>query len=128
MISVAAFRGLFSKGRLEEARNSVMGFYQLVHRHATASGVNYLLEVDETNGAFRCMKDLPVTNVTDSLRLCSRLSVNHAGAGSITFTFEPDGFVEDDDNIRRFTVYDTDTHDSLAFYISPLGIMEVVKK
>lgn len=128
MFSIPAFRGLFAKSRLEESRNNIVAFYQAVHRYATASGVDYILEVDKSNATFRCMKDLPATEVRDSLRLGTGLSVNHAGAVSITFTFEPDGFVEDDDNIRRFAVYDTDTRDSLTFYISPLGVMEVVKK
>ena len=128
LISVPSFRGLFTKGRLEESRNSVFGFYQAVQRYATTSGVDYILEVDETNRTLRCMKDLPTTVVKDSLRLSDMLSLSHAGAGSLKFTLGADGFVEDNDNIRRFTIYDSDAKDSLVFYISPLGIMEVIRK
>jgi prepilin-type N-terminal cleavage/methylation domain-containing protein len=127
LLAIPAFRGIFVKGRLEEARNDVVAFYQVVQRRATEVGVDYVLLIDKANENFMYMKDVPNSKV-DTLSLPSRLSINHSGAGNLTFTVQRDGFVRDDDGIRDFGIYDSDTGDSLLFYISPLGIMEVNRK
>jgi prepilin-type N-terminal cleavage/methylation domain-containing protein len=127
LLAIPAFRGVFAKGRLEEARNDVMAFYQVVQQSATAVGVDYVLLVDKANRSFMYMKDVPSSSV-DTLSLCPRLSISHPVAGILTFTVQRDGMVRDDDNIRNFSIYDSDTGDSLVFYISPLGIMEVNRK
>ena len=124
MLAVPAFRGLFTGSRLEEARNGVMAFYQRVNRYSAAEGVNYVLEVNSTKDSLRCMKQ-GLAVVKDGFGLRSGLDI--AGA-TITFTVEPDGFVRDNSGTRNFSIYDSDTKDSLVFYISPLGVMEVEKK
>lgn len=123
-IAVPAFRSVFIKGRLEEAGNQVVAFYQRVNRYATTEGVNYILEVNVTNKSLRCMRQ-GIANVRDELELCSRLSLPGA---TITFTVQPDGFVRDNDDIREFKIDDSHTGKSLVFYISPLGVMEVNKE
>lgn len=126
-IAIPAFRGVFEKGRLEEARNEVFGFYQRTQRYATTKGVNYVLQVDGANEVFRCMEDTASAAVKDSVKLCSSLDLQFAAGGnSITFTVEPDGFVVRNDTTRSFSIYDAGTHQTLLFYISPLGVMEVI--
>ncbi len=121
LFAVPSFRGLFQKGRLEEARNEVFAFYQRVNRYATTGGVNYILEVDVGNNRLNCMKEGLPADVKDLLELRSGLQLTGA---TITFTVQPDGFVRDNDDIRSFSIYDSDTKRSLTFYISPLGVME----
>jgi prepilin-type N-terminal cleavage/methylation domain-containing protein len=125
LFAIPAFRSLFGKSRLEEARNDVIAFYQAVNRYATAEGVNYVLEVNAGNNSLRCMKEGLPAKVRDSVALCSRLDLTGA---TITFTVQSDGFVRDNDDIRSFRIYDSDTKKELVFYISPLGVMEVSKE
>ncbi|MBN1695409.1 prepilin-type N-terminal cleavage/methylation domain-containing protein [candidate division WOR-3 bacterium] len=128
LLAVPAFRGLYNKGQLEVARNEVMGFYQRAHRYATTAGVDYVLQVDETKGVLRCMVDTTSVIVRDSLVLSSRLSIYHGGGGSLSYVLHPDGFVEYGDTLTGFFVSDKNTGDSLKFYISPLGTIEVEKR
>ncbi len=126
-LSVPAFRGVFKKGRLEEARNEVFGLYQRTQRYATTKGINYVLQVDGDKEVFRCMEDNVSAVVRDSVKLYSSLDLQFpAGGTSITFTVEPDGFVVRNDTTRSFSIYDAGTHRTLQFYISPLGVMEVI--
>lgn len=122
--AVPAFRTLFVKGRLEEAGNQVVAFYQMVNRYATTEGVDYILEVDPGNKTLRCMRQ-GIADVRDKLKLCSRLTMSGA---TITFTVESDGFVRDNDGTREFKIDDSHTGKTLVFYISPLGVMEVSKE
>jgi len=108
------------RARLEGARNDVFAFYQRVNRYATTEGVNYTLEVNGTNESLRCMREGVTTKVRDSVVLRSELDLQGA---TITFTVQSDGFVRA--AVREFKIYDNDTQDSLTFYISPLGVMEV---
>ena len=124
LLAIPAFRGLFTGSRLEEARNGVVAFYQRVNRYATTEGVNYVLEVNPGLDSLRCMKE-GLADVKDRVGLRSGLDLTGA---TITFTVEPDGFVRDNSGTRNFKIYDSDTEDSLVFYISPLGIMEVERK
>jgi len=124
MLAIPAFRGLFTGSRLEEARNGVMAFYQRVNRYAASEGVNYVLEVNPGIDSLRCMKE-GLVNVRDGVGLRSGLSLS---GGNITFTVEPDGFVRENSGTRSFSIYDSDAKDSLVFYISPLGVMEVNRK
>jgi len=124
LLAIPAFRGLFTGSRLEEARNGVVAFYQRVNRYATTEGVNYVLEVNPAKDSLRCMKE-GLADVKDGVGLRSGLDLV---GGTITFTVEPDGFVRDNSGTRNFSIYDNDTKDSLVFYISPLGIMEVERK
>lgn len=124
--AVPAFRGLFSKSRLEEAGNQVLAFYQRVCRYATTEGVNYILEVDEDHNFLRCYQEGFPASVKDEVDLCSRLDLI-AGA-TITFTVQADGFVSDNDDTREFKIDDERAGKSLVFYISPLGVMEVTKQ
>jgi prepilin-type N-terminal cleavage/methylation domain-containing protein len=127
-IAMPAFRNLFAKSRLEEARNQVIGFYQGAHRYATTTGVDYVLQVDETNGRFRCLADTTSAVARDSLVLCSGLDLSHGAAGSLSFILQPDGFVRYTDTLTRFSITDEKTGNLLEFYISPLGTVEVEKK
>ena len=122
LLAIPAFRGLFAKSRLEEAGNYVVAFYQRVNRYAAAEGVNYILEVNVAKDSLRCMKE-GLADVRDGLGLRSGLAFTGA---TITFTVQSDGFVRDNDDIRNFTIHDSDTKLSLVFYISPLGVMEVI--
>jgi prepilin-type N-terminal cleavage/methylation domain-containing protein len=124
LLAIPAFRGLFMGGRLEETRNGVLAFYQRVNRYAATEGVNYVLEINPAKDSLRCMKE-GLVNVRDGVGL--RSGVDLTGA-TITFIVEPDGFVRDESGTRNFSIYDSDTKDSLGFYISPLGIMEVKRK
>jgi prepilin-type N-terminal cleavage/methylation domain-containing protein len=124
LLAIPAFRGLFVKSRLEETRNDVIAFYQMVNRYATSEGVNYILEVDAGVDSLRCMKE-GLATVRDRIGLRSGLDLTGA---TITFTVQSDGFVRDNDGVRNFSIYDSDTRNTLAFYISPLGVMEVNKK
>jgi len=120
VLAIPAFRGTFMRARLEGARNDVFAFYQRVNRYATTEGVNYTLEVNGTNESLRCMREGVTTKVRDSVVLRSELDLQGA---TITFTVQSDGFVRA--AVREFKIYDNDTQDSLTFYISPLGVMEV---
>ncbi len=120
VLGIPAFRGTFMRARLEGARNDVFTFYQRVNRYATTEGVNYTLEVNGTNESLRCMREGVTTKVRDSVVLRSELDLQGA---TITFTVQSDGFVRA--AVREFKIYDNDTQDSLTFYISPLGVMEV---
>ena len=128
MIAIPAFRGVFMRGRLEEARNQVFAFYQRTQRYATTTGISYKLQIDRGTERLRCMEENVAAAVKDSLILDWGLDLNHlAGASNMVFTVEADGFVRDDDNIREFRIDDSNTGKSLVFYISPLGVMEVNK-
>jgi len=124
LIAIPSFKGLFAGSRLEESGNRVLAFYQRVNRYTTTEGVNYVLEVNPAKDSLRCMKE-GLADVRDGLELRSGLNLT---GGTITFTVEPDGFVRDNSGTRNFSIYDNDTKDSLVFYISPLGIMEVKRK
>jgi prepilin-type N-terminal cleavage/methylation domain-containing protein len=124
-LAVPAFRMVFLKGRLEQARNEVVALYQRTNRYATTEGVNYLLEVDVDDDLFRCMKE-GVVSVRDSLVLMPELDLADTVGATITFTIQADGFVEG--NVRNFSIYDSNTEKTLEFYISPLGVMEVNKQ
>ena len=125
LLAIPAFRGVFAKSRLEEAGNEIFAFYQRVNRYATSEGVNYVLEVKSDKDSLRCMKEGGVGIARDAIGLRNGLDLTGA---VITFTVQSDGFVIDDDGTRHFSIYDSDTGDSLAFYISPLGVMEVNRK
>ena len=56
-LSIPAFRAVFVKGRLEQARNEVVALYQRASRYATNEGVNYLLEIDVDSDLLRCMRE-----------------------------------------------------------------------
>lgn len=124
LLAIPSFRSLFVGSRLEEARNGVIAFYQRVNRYATTEGVNYVLEVNPGLDSLRCMKE-GLASVRDGIGLRSGLDLTGV---TITFTVEPDGFVRDNSGTRNFRIYDSDTKDSLVFYISPLGVMEVERK
>lgn len=123
-IGIYYFRGLFVRQRLEEARNDVIAFYQRTNRYATTDGADYKIEVDRQNEFIRCMIAQPTATTRDSLGIRSDLDLEHTGGGTITFTVNSDGTVEDDDNIREFTITDIDLSKTIKFYISPIGVME----
>ncbi len=125
LLAVPAFRGVFMKGRLEQAGNEVFAFYQRVNRYATTEGVNYVLEVKADKDSLRCIKEGGAGVVRDAIGLHKGLDLTGA---VITFTVQSDGFVIDDDDIREFKIDDSHTGKSLVFYISPLGVMEVNRK
>lgn len=125
LLAIPAFRGVFARGRLEEARNEVVAFYQRVNRYAASEGVDYILQVDADHDSLRCIKEQIAGVVRDEIGLHSRLDLTGT---PITFTVQRDGFVRDNDDIREFKIYDSETEDSLVFYISPLGVMEVKRK
>lgn len=124
-LSIPAFRAVFVKGRLEQARNEVVALYQRANRYATSEGVNYLLEIDVDGDLFRCMRE-GVATVRDSLVLLPELDLTDTAGVNITFTLEADGFVKG--TVRDFSIYDSETNKTLEFYISPLGVMEVNKE
>jgi len=125
MLSIPAFRGLYTKGRLEQTRNEVVAFYQRANRYATTDGVNYLLEVNMINDSLRCMKE-GLGTVKDRMGMRPGLDLSNTVDDTVTFVIQADGFVKG--TVRNFSIYDNDTKDSLKFYISPLGVMEVNKK
>lgn len=123
-VGIYYFRGLFVRQRLEEARNDVIAFYQRTNRYATTDGVDYKIEVDRQNEFIRCMIAQASATTRDSLGIRSDLDLEHTGGGTITFTVNSDGTVDDDDNIREFTITDNDIGKTIKFYISPIGVME----
>jgi prepilin-type N-terminal cleavage/methylation domain-containing protein len=122
---IPAFRAVFVKGRLEQARNEVVALYQRASRYATNEGVNYLLEIDVDSDLLRCMRE-GVATVRDSLVLLPELDLSNTVGATSTFTLQADGFVRG--NTRGFSIYDDETNKTLEFYISPLGVMEVNKE
>jgi prepilin-type N-terminal cleavage/methylation domain-containing protein len=123
-IGIYYFRGLFVRQRLEETKNDVIAFYQRTNRYATTDGADYKIEVDRQNEFIRCMIAQAAATTRDSLGIRSGLDLEHTGGGTITFTVSADGTVDDDDDIREFTIEDNDINKTIKFYISPLGIME----
>lgn len=123
-IGIYYFRGLFVRQRLEESRNEVIAFYQRTNRYATTDGADYKLEVDKQNEFLRCMIAQAVATTKDSLGLRQGLDLEHTGGATITFNVNPDGTVDDDDNIRKFTITDSEIGKLIEFYISPLGVIE----
>lgn len=126
-ITVGGFKITFDKSRLKQSGNEVVAFYQRTNRYATTDGWDYKIEIDRNNEFLRCMKDSPSATTKDSIGLRSELDLNFAGGKSpIVLTVNADGTVNDDDSIRQFKILDTETgRDSLLFYISPIGVMEV---
>jgi len=119
------FRGLFVRQRLEETMNNVRAFYQRTTRYATTTGENYRIELDRSNEFIRCLRDTTAVSTEDSVGLVPGLDLDFAGGdATITFTIKVSGIVEDNNNIRDFSIYDSDSKDSILFYISPLGEME----
>lgn len=122
--SIYYFRGLFVRMRLEEARNDVIAFYQRTNRSATTEGADYKLELDKGNEFLRYMKDSTTASTEDSLGLRSGLDLFFTGGATITFTVNSNGSVDDDDNIREFSITDSELGKTVYFYISPLGVIE----
>ena len=123
-IGIFYFRGLFMRSSLEATKNNVSAFYQRTSRYASSEGVNYIIEVNKSNDFMRCMKDATVTSTKDSLSFQSHLDLDFtAGGGTITFTINSDGTVDESDT-RYFTIGDSETGKTAEFYISPLGVME----
>ena len=123
-MGIYSFPKLFKKTLLKKTMNNVRAFYERTNRYATSAGVPYKLEINQDYEFLRCMEDASITSTRDSLDLGSGLDLGYSGSGPMTFTITPDGLAEDDDNIRRFFIYDKETGDSVLLYISPLGVME----
>lgn len=128
-LTIGGFRSTFEKTRLDEDKNKIRAFYQRTNRYAITDGWDYKMEIDRDGEFLRCTKDTPASTTKDSIGLRPELDLIFAGAKSpIVLTVNANGTVDDDDNIRTFRVGDSETGDTLIFYISPLGIMEVEKK
>ncbi len=110
--------------KVEEAMNEVIAFYQRTNRFATTEGADYKLELDKGNEFLRYMLDSPTASTEDSLGLRSGLDLDFTGGATITFTVNSNGSVDDDDNIREFSITDSELGKTVYFYISPLGVIE----
>jgi prepilin-type N-terminal cleavage/methylation domain-containing protein len=123
-VGVFSYRGLFKRSQLERTMNEIRGFYEGVNRGAVTEGYKYILQLDRENESFKYIGSN--SGKKDSLILEENLDLDFPGEDNpIRLIVHVDGFVNDVDTVRDFSVVDNETGNSISFYISPLGAMEV---
>ena len=122
-MAVFSYRNLFARSRLEETMNEVRAFYEGVNRKAVTEGYRYIIQIDRDDDFLQYIS--ADASRRDSLVLREDLDLDFAGgANPIQLVVHVDGFVRDEDDIRDFSVIDSEAGKSISFYISPLGVLE----
>lgn len=124
-LGLFGYRNMFRMGQEKEVISRIQKIYQRTHMFAVREGENFIFEINKTNNFIRSAPDTASTKTEDSIKVDKGFVLDYPGS-SMSFRVKANGNVEViGGGNRNFNLVDVKENDTVHFYISQLGIMEV---